>query len=68
MLQIQFFRQESLRKEFTPSIGGTGVCYFPKKHVYVVEWLNAEGHFIGRALNTMYFLNHGTLCEDQGLL
>nr|XP_016851074.1 PREDICTED: protein-methionine sulfoxide oxidase MICAL2 isoform X2 [Anolis carolinensis] len=38
----------SLRKEFPQSIGGSDVCYFCKKRVYVMERLSAEGHFFHR--------------------
>ncbi|KAM4720715.1 F-actin-monooxygenase MICAL2 isoform 1-T1 [Rhinophrynus dorsalis] len=38
----------SLRKEFPVNIGGSDICYFCKKRVYVVERLSAEGHFFHR--------------------
>ncbi|XP_067318756.1 F-actin-monooxygenase MICAL2 isoform X2 [Anolis sagrei] len=38
----------SLRKEFPQSIGGSDVCCFCKKRVYVMERLSAEGHFFHR--------------------
>ncbi|XP_064571792.1 F-actin-monooxygenase MICAL2 isoform X3 [Zonotrichia leucophrys gambelii] len=41
-------RQGSLRKEFPKSIGGSDICYFCKKRVYVMERLSAEGHFFHR--------------------
>ncbi|XP_050191426.1 F-actin-monooxygenase MICAL2 isoform X4 [Myiozetetes cayanensis] len=41
-------RQSSLRKEFPQSIGGSDICYFCKKRVYVMERLSAEGHFFHR--------------------
>ncbi|XP_017581799.1 PREDICTED: protein-methionine sulfoxide oxidase MICAL2 isoform X3 [Corvus brachyrhynchos] len=41
-------RQGSLRKEFPMSIGGSDICYFCKKRVYVMERLSAEGHFFHR--------------------
>ncbi|XP_039242136.1 F-actin-monooxygenase MICAL2 isoform X2 [Pipra filicauda] len=41
-------RQGSLRKEFPQSIGGSDICYFCKKRVYVMERLSAEGHFFHR--------------------
>ncbi|XP_068872704.1 F-actin-monooxygenase MICAL2 isoform X4 [Aphelocoma coerulescens] len=41
-------RQSSLRKEFPMSIGGSDICYFCKKRVYVMERLSAEGHFFHR--------------------
>ncbi|XP_068541472.1 F-actin-monooxygenase MICAL2 isoform X16 [Anas acuta] len=43
-----FRRQGSLRKEFPPSIGGSDICYFCKKRVYVMERLSAEGYFFHR--------------------
>ncbi|XP_071895535.1 F-actin-monooxygenase MICAL2 isoform X25 [Anas platyrhynchos] len=41
-------RQGSLRKEFPQSIGGSDICYFCKKRVYVMERLSAEGYFFHR--------------------
>ncbi|XP_075423247.1 F-actin-monooxygenase MICAL2 isoform X10 [Ascaphus truei] len=41
-------RQGSFRKEFPPNIGGSDICYFCKRRVYVVERLSAEGHFFHR--------------------
>lgn len=41
-------RQGSLRKEFPQTIGGSDICYFCKKRVYVMERLSAEGHFFHR--------------------
>ncbi|XP_009890952.1 PREDICTED: protein-methionine sulfoxide oxidase MICAL2 isoform X1 [Charadrius vociferus] len=38
----------TLRKEFPQSIGGSDICYFCKKRVYVMERLSAEGHFFHR--------------------
>lgn len=43
-----FFFQSSLRKEFPQSIGGSDICCFCKKRVYVMERLSAEGHFFHR--------------------
>ncbi|XP_032862770.2 F-actin-monooxygenase MICAL2 isoform X3 [Tyto alba] len=43
-----FRRQGSLRKEFPQSIGGSDICYFCKKRVYVMERQSAEGHFFHR--------------------
>ncbi|KAM9223418.1 F-actin-monooxygenase MICAL2 isoform 4-T4 [Leptosomus discolor] len=43
-----FRKQGSLRKEFPQSIGGSDICYFCKKRVYVMERLSAEGHFFHR--------------------
>ncbi|XP_019375114.1 PREDICTED: protein-methionine sulfoxide oxidase MICAL2 isoform X4 [Gavialis gangeticus] len=46
----QFSSQElvSLRKEFPQTVGGSDICYFCKKRVYVMERLSAEGHFFHR--------------------
>ncbi|XP_077674543.1 F-actin-monooxygenase MICAL2 isoform X1 [Eretmochelys imbricata] len=41
-------QQGSLRKEFPQTIGGSDICYFCKKRVYVMERLSAEGHFFHR--------------------
>ncbi|KAL4625088.1 protein-methionine sulfoxide oxidase mical3a-like [Arapaima gigas] len=41
-------RQSSLRKEFPQNIGGSDVCYFCHKRVYVMERLSAEGKFFHR--------------------
>ncbi|NXU96492.1 MICA2 monooxygenase, partial [Cettia cetti] len=40
-------RSSNLR-EFPKSIGGSDICYFCKKRVYVMERLSAEGHFFHR--------------------
>ncbi|XP_071895528.1 F-actin-monooxygenase MICAL2 isoform X17 [Anas platyrhynchos] len=42
------FPKGSLRKEFPQSIGGSDICYFCKKRVYVMERLSAEGYFFHR--------------------
>ncbi|XP_057551662.1 F-actin-monooxygenase MICAL2 isoform X2 [Hippopotamus amphibius kiboko] len=41
-------RQESTRKVFPLNLGGSDICYFCKKRVYVMERLSAEGHFFHR--------------------
>ncbi|XP_027434001.2 F-actin-monooxygenase MICAL2 isoform X4 [Zalophus californianus] len=41
-------RQESMRKVFPLSLGGSDTCHFCKKRVYVMERLSAEGHFFHR--------------------
>ncbi|KAF1458408.1 [F-actin]-monooxygenase MICAL2, partial [Pygoscelis antarcticus] len=46
--QLPPFELGSLRKEFPQSIGGSDICYFCKKRVYVMERLSAEGHFFHR--------------------
>ncbi|XP_068947334.1 F-actin-monooxygenase MICAL2 isoform X1 [Petaurus breviceps papuanus] len=38
----------SLRKEFPQNLGGSDICYFCKRRVYVMERLSAEGHFFHR--------------------
>ncbi|KAF7245618.1 [F-actin]-monooxygenase MICAL2, partial [Varanus komodoensis] len=40
--------QGSLRKEFPQSVGGSDICCFCKKRVYVMERLSAEGRFFHR--------------------
>uniref|UniRef100_A0A5F9DEJ6 F-actin monooxygenase n=1 Tax=Oryctolagus cuniculus TaxID=9986 RepID=A0A5F9DEJ6_RABIT len=40
--------EESMRKAFPLSVGGSDTCYFCKKRVYVMERLSAEGHFFHR--------------------
>uniref|UniRef100_A0A7N8WNY6 F-actin monooxygenase n=1 Tax=Mastacembelus armatus TaxID=205130 RepID=A0A7N8WNY6_9TELE len=42
-------RQGSLRKEFPANIGGSDVCFFCRKRVYVMERLSAEGKFFHRS-------------------
>ncbi|XP_054380614.1 F-actin-monooxygenase MICAL2 isoform X2 [Pongo abelii] len=39
---------ESMRKSFPLNLGGSDMCYFCKKRVYVMERLSAEGHFFHR--------------------
>ncbi|XP_061494553.1 F-actin-monooxygenase MICAL3 isoform X3 [Rhineura floridana] len=39
----------SLKKEFPPNVGGSDVCYFCHKRVYVMERLSAEGKFFHRS-------------------
>ncbi|XP_054380624.1 F-actin-monooxygenase MICAL2 isoform X12 [Pongo abelii] len=41
-------KQESMRKSFPLNLGGSDMCYFCKKRVYVMERLSAEGHFFHR--------------------
>ncbi|XP_075423242.1 F-actin-monooxygenase MICAL2 isoform X5 [Ascaphus truei] len=45
---ISPLQKGSFRKEFPPNIGGSDICYFCKRRVYVVERLSAEGHFFHR--------------------
>lgn len=47
-ISIFIVQQASLRKEFPQSVGGSDICYFCKKRVYVMERLSAEGHFFHR--------------------
>ncbi|KAG2460247.1 MICA3 monooxygenase, partial [Polypterus senegalus] len=42
-------RQGSFRKEFPQNIGGSDVCYFCRRRVYVMERLSAEGKFFHRS-------------------
>ncbi|XP_072510257.1 F-actin-monooxygenase MICAL3 isoform X4 [Notamacropus eugenii] len=39
----------SLKKEFPQNIGGSDICYFCHKRVYVMERLSAEGKFFHRS-------------------
>ncbi|XP_069759592.1 F-actin-monooxygenase mical2-like isoform X2 [Narcine bancroftii] len=41
-------KQGSLRKEFPQNVGGSDICFFCKKRVYVVERLSADGKFFHR--------------------
>uniref|UniRef100_A0A8B9KTY0 F-actin monooxygenase n=1 Tax=Astyanax mexicanus TaxID=7994 RepID=A0A8B9KTY0_ASTMX len=43
------YTQGSLRKEFPQNIGGSDVCFFCRKRVYVMERLSAEGKFFHRS-------------------
>ncbi|KAM6464761.1 F-actin-monooxygenase MICAL2 isoform 14-T15 [Liasis olivaceus] len=45
---VSLRRQASLKREFPQTIGGSDICYFCKKRVYVMERLSAEGHFFHR--------------------
>ncbi|XP_047660157.1 protein-methionine sulfoxide oxidase mical3b isoform X21 [Tachysurus fulvidraco] len=42
-------RQGSQRREFPVNIGGSDVCYFCSRRVYVMERLSAEGKFFHRS-------------------
>ncbi|NXB21842.1 MICA2 monooxygenase, partial [Rhagologus leucostigma] len=47
--QLELVRLNPQRnREFPMSIGGSDICYFCKKRVYVMERLSAEGHFFHR--------------------
>ncbi|XP_071770958.2 F-actin-monooxygenase mical2b [Centroberyx gerrardi] len=37
-----------VRKDFPPGLGGSDICHFCSKRVYVMERLSAEGHFFHR--------------------
>lgn len=63
-----FFFQGGISSRLISFLCGEVMVISPR-NVYVVEWSNStDTPFIGNALNMMYFHNHGTLCEDQGLL
>lgn len=47
--QYYILPQGSLRKEFPVNIGGSDVCFFCRKRVYVMERLSAEGKFFHRS-------------------
>nr|AOY33860.1 microtubule associated monooxygenase calponin and LIM domain containing 3 [Castor fiber] len=42
-------RQGSIKKEFPQNLGGSDMCYFCQKRVYVMERLSAEGKFFHRS-------------------
>ncbi|XP_021245872.1 F-actin-methionine sulfoxide oxidase MICAL3 isoform X5 [Numida meleagris] len=46
---IPQWKQGSLKKEFPQNLGGSDVCYFCRKRVYVMERLSAEGKFFHRS-------------------
>ncbi|KAE8613442.1 hypothetical protein XENTR_v10007731 [Xenopus tropicalis] len=43
------WKQGSFRKEFPQNLGGSDVCYFCRRRVYVMERLSAEGKFFHRS-------------------
>ncbi|KFU87077.1 Protein-methionine sulfoxide oxidase MICAL2, partial [Chaetura pelagica] len=45
---LELVRINSQRNKFPQSIGGSDICYFCKKRVYVMERQSAEGHFFHR--------------------
>ncbi|XP_039196260.1 F-actin-monooxygenase MICAL2 isoform X8 [Crotalus tigris] len=45
---VSLRRQGSLKREFPQTIGGSDICYFCKRRVYIMERLSAEGHFFHR--------------------
>uniref|UniRef100_A0A8B9GLE3 F-actin monooxygenase n=1 Tax=Amazona collaria TaxID=241587 RepID=A0A8B9GLE3_9PSIT len=48
-LLAKFEENGSLKKEFPQNLGGSDVCYFCCKRVYVMERLSAEGKFFHRS-------------------
>ncbi|NWQ68266.1 MICA2 monooxygenase, partial [Neopipo cinnamomea] len=46
--QLELVRLNPQRNNNLRSIGGSDICYFCKKRVYVMERLSAEGHFFHR--------------------
>ena len=42
------FHQSVARRNFAPGLGGSDVCHFCTKRVYVMERLSAEGYFFHR--------------------
>ncbi|XP_062418875.1 protein-methionine sulfoxide oxidase mical3a isoform X13 [Pungitius pungitius] len=46
---VPAWRKGSLRKEFPVNVGGSDVCFFCRKRVYVMERLSAEGKFFHRS-------------------
>uniref|UniRef100_A0A803XKU3 F-actin monooxygenase n=1 Tax=Meleagris gallopavo TaxID=9103 RepID=A0A803XKU3_MELGA len=48
-LLAKFEENGSLKKEFPQNLGGSDVCYFCRKRVYVMERLSAEGKFFHRS-------------------
>uniref|UniRef100_A0A669PAL2 F-actin monooxygenase n=1 Tax=Phasianus colchicus TaxID=9054 RepID=A0A669PAL2_PHACC len=48
-LRRQVGEMGSLKKEFPQNLGGSDVCYFCRKRVYVMERLSAEGKFFHRS-------------------
>ncbi|XP_049580430.1 protein-methionine sulfoxide oxidase mical3a isoform X18 [Syngnathus scovelli] len=46
---LSLHTEGSLRKEFPVNIGGSDVCFFCRKRVYVMERLSAEGKFFHRS-------------------
>lgn len=49
LASVSLTLQGSLRKEFPQNIGGSDVCFFCRKRVYVMERLSAEGKFFHRS-------------------
>lgn len=43
------WKQGSIKKEFPQNLGGSDMCYFCQKRVYVMERLSAEGKFFHRS-------------------
>ncbi|XP_067162981.1 F-actin-monooxygenase MICAL3 [Apteryx mantelli] len=49
LASVPQWKQGSLKKEFPQNVGGSDVCYFCHKRVYVMERLSAEGKFFHRS-------------------
>nr|XP_033806797.1 F-actin-monooxygenase MICAL3 isoform X15 [Geotrypetes seraphini] len=49
LAHVPQWKQCSFRKEFPQNLGGSDVCYFCHKRVYVMERLSAEGKFFHRS-------------------
>ncbi|NWI25416.1 MICA2 monooxygenase, partial [Sula dactylatra] len=45
---LELVRLNPHRNKFPQSVGGSDICFFCKKRVYVMERLSAEGHFFHR--------------------
>ncbi|NXT92843.1 MICA2 monooxygenase, partial [Anhinga rufa] len=45
---VRLSPQRNNNLKFPQSVGGSDICYFCKKRVYVMERLSAEGHFFHR--------------------
>lgn len=43
-----FSYQSVVRKDFAAGLGGSDICHFCTKRVYVMERLSAEGYFFHR--------------------
>lgn len=63
-----------VRKDFPPGLGGSDVCHFCSKRVYVMERLSAEGYFFHRecfrcdACNCTLRLGGHTFDSQEGTL
>lgn len=63
-----------VRKDFPPGLGGSDICHFCSKRVYVMERLSAEGYFFHRecfrcdACNCTLRLGGHTFDSQEGTL